>query len=99
MNLRLSLQDVSILCHSCGPSNPLQHINVLLELGMLYSTSRCKSAKYRIESNSSFRNCIVFYAPDHFTNTFAHEVPIGISVVTAQLIIDHVNILLKGIAL
>lgn len=101
MNLRLSLQDVSILSHSCGPPNPLQHINVLLELGMpeldVYSTSRCKIAKYRIESNPSFPNCIVFYAPNRLTNPFGHEVAMGISIVTVQSLLIMLMSSLKAL--
>lgn len=65
---------------------------------MLYSASRCKSAKCRIESNQSFPNYIVIYAPRNLTNPFSHEVVPGVSIVTVQLIIDHVNVLLEGSA-
>lgn len=66
---------------------------------MLYSASRCKSAKCRIESNQPFPNYIVIYAPKNLTNPFSHhQVVPGVSIVIVQLIIDHVNILLEGIA-
>lgn len=65
---------------------------------MLYSASRCKSAKCRIESNQSFPNDIVIYAPKNLSKPFSHEVVPGVSIVTVQLIIDHVNVLLEGTA-
>lgn len=84
------LQALSSISMSC--------LNWVCQNWTLYSTSRCKSAKYRIENNPSFPNYIVIYAPKNLTNPFGHKVAIGVSIVTAQLIIDHVNVLLKGIA-
>lgn len=63
---------------------------------MLYSASRCKSAKYRIESNQSFPNYTVIYASKNLTNPFSHKVVPGVSIVTVRLIIDRVNVLLEG---
>lgn len=100
MNWRLSLQDVSILCHFLGAPSPLQHINVLLELGMpeLEFLFHKQVQKCQVQDNSSFPNYIVVYAPKNPTNPFGHKVSIEVSIVTVELIIDHANVFLKVIA-
>lgn len=82
-----ALSSISMSCLNWGCQNR-----------MLYSASRCRSAKCRIESNHSFPNYIVIYAPKNLTNPFRHKVVPGVSIVTVQLMIDHVNVLLEGTA-